>query len=164
MMLTLIQLRWGNDQQGHSDRPLPVQSCVEAMVRDEWGHYYFVTNSRFEHYDKITVTPFSQFDIMINLSSHSCDFDFEWSKLERTFIEEFDFDSSEAYKRELLDDFNSSKFESAISFVRLALDIYLKSNDDKAMTKYETEYIYKDLDAMMSLNTMGLMMPKYLEC
>ena len=145
--MKIRKMNWGYDGGGVACGPVEGSTIVEICVtKDEKN--YFVVVSRMSEFERVWVSPVPLYDLLIEANHYDVDFDNEFDKVEKTALEDYDYEigyePEEMYK---------SEFAKVIRLARTAMeqnDCF--SNDNltnvKAAEEFIKEYVDGNFDEM----------------
>lgn len=142
--MELKSARWGYDGGGIACGPVEGSIMTELMILDDDGHTHFVTASQFNEFGKIMITDFPILDVLVHLTDHDVDFDYEWGKVQDIINDSYDYELN-SYDSEGFPfrDIYTSKYSKAIY---LAIDGCFKYDFVENCVPVYDEYVDTDID------------------
>ena len=126
--MIIRSMRWG-----HDDTPIEWSRLVEICVTASDGHNYFITDSRYDTFEQIAVSPLPIYDVLAYMFEDEVDTDEELKKYQETCAEIYDFEMSEVPP-----EMAQSTFAEAIHLVRIAMQYYVDHDgEDDCMAAAE---------------------------
>lgn len=116
-------MRWGYDGGGIACGPVEGNTVVEIVVTHK-QHNYFICASRMSEFMKITISPISVYDLLIESNHYDVDWESEYQKVNDVVTEEFDFELNE-YDESM----NTSEFALVLKLICMAMKEAYKPED-----------------------------------